>query len=242
MKIKILILFYFVFINNFIFSNENTINNFNNNNDINIGLGFDEIPIIRINLKASSSSQNKIGYIIIKNGQISSIGNGTFILIVSPSYKLKADCVEIMFSRSYVLNLFDFDRNLLNLSFPEKFKIEIPYKKLLDSEKSIDIALDTTQTYPTTCQAIVIDNLNIRDTPSLSGKKIGMLSKVSEVTLYEQCKNQEEIDGEKNFWYKVKVNEETYGWVYGAYVRIFFEAPSLGYSDKEKILKSLETL
>ena len=57
---------------NIIFSNENTINNFINDNDINIGLGFDEIPIIRINLKASSSSQNKIGYIIIKNGQISS--------------------------------------------------------------------------------------------------------------------------------------------------------------------------
>ena len=44
----------------------------------------------------------------------------------------------------------------------------------------------------------------------------------------------------KNFWYKV--DEETYGWVYGAYVRLFFEALSLGYSDKEKILKSLETL
>ena len=161
-------------------------------------------------------------------------------MIVSPSYKLKADCVEIMFSRSYVLNLFDFNRNFLNLSFPVKFKIEIPYKKLLDSEKSIDIALDTTQTYPTTCQAIVIDNLNIRDTPSLSGKKIGMLPKASEVTLYEQSKNQEEIDGEKNFWYKVKVDEETYGWVYGAYVRIFFEDQSLGYSDKERILESIK--
>jgi hypothetical protein len=69
-----------------------------------------------------------------------------------------------------------------------------------------------------------------------------MLSKASEVTLYEQSKNQYEIDGEKNFWYKVKVDEETYGWVYGAYVRIFFEDQSLGYSDKEKILKSLETL
>ena len=58
-----------------------------------------------------------------------------------------------------------------------------------------------------------------------------MLQKSSEVTLYEQSKNQEEIDGEKNFWYKVKVDEETYGWVYGAYVRIFFEDQSLGYSD-----------
>ena len=72
MKIKIITLFFVIFINNIIFSNENTINNFINDNDINIGLGFDEIPIIRINLKASSSSQNKIGYIIIKNGQISS--------------------------------------------------------------------------------------------------------------------------------------------------------------------------
>ena len=75
----------------------------------------------------------------------------------------------------------------------------------------------------------------------LSGKKIGKLKKRDEVTLYEQSKFVDEIDGEKNPWYKVKVSENEYGWLYGGYVRIFFEDENLGYySKKERILESLE--
>lgn len=234
MKIKIITIFFVIFINNIIFSNENTINNFINDNDINIGLGFDE------------TSRSVSGVIAFENGTINSYGNGTFSIIIDPQYFVNSNKLEIYFSRSLANNFFDSNRDNFIWTFPERFKIILSYEELVKIQnvwnKYLKVLVDTTQTYPTTCQAIVIDNLNIRDTPSLSGKKIGMLSKASEVTLYEQSKNQEEIDGEKNFWYKVKVDEETYGWVYGAYVRIFFEDPSLGYSDKEKILKSLETL
>ena len=189
--------------------------------------------------------ENSLGELIFDNGFINCSGVG-IISCTLEEVNYLYDFVEIYFCLSAITNYNEGDRlKIRKWSYPKKFKVIISNLDIQDVfEKDIVgcILVDTSQTYPTTCQAIVIDNLNIRDTPSLSGKKIGMLSKANEVTLYEQSKNQEEIDGEKNFWYKVKVDEETYGWVYGAYVRIFFEDQSLGYSDKEKILKSLETL
>ena len=127
--------------------------------------------------------------------------------------------------------------------YPTKYKIEITIDDFLNALKQkwhdLEIPFDTYKTYPTTCQGIVIDNLNVREEPSLTGKKIGKLKKRDEITLYEQSNSIDEIDGEKNPWYKVKVTENEYGWVYGGYVRIFFDDENLGYSDKEKILESL---
>ena len=189
--------------------------------------------------------ENSLGELVFDNGYITCSGVG-IIFCTLEEVNYLYDFVEIYFYLSAITNYNEGDKlKIRKWSYPKKFKVIILKSEIQDVyEKDIvgNILVDTTQTYPTTCQAIVIDNLNIRDTPSLTGKRIGLLQKASEVTLYEQSKNQEEIDGEKNFWYKVKVDEATYGWVYGAYVRIFFEDQSLGYSDKEKILKSLETL
>ncbi len=187
---------------------------------------------------------NFLGYLIFDNGNISCSGLGIILCNIDEVIYSDND-IEIYFYLSAITNHYEDDESFFirRWSYPHKFKITVLWssiKKVYEEKNEAILIVDTTQTYPTTCQAIVIDNLNIRDTPSLSGKKIGMLPKASEVTLYEQSKNQEEIDGEKNFWYKVKVDEETYGWVYGAYVRIFFEDPSLGYSDKEKILESIK--
>ena len=189
--------------------------------------------------------ENSLGELIFDNGFINCSGVG-IISCTLEEVNYLYDFVEIYFCLSAITNYNEGDRlKIRKWSYPKKFKVIISNLDIQDVfEKDIVgcILVDTSQTYPTTCQAIVIDNLNIRDKPSLCGNKIGIIQKGVEVTLYEESKNQEEIDGEKNFWYKVKVDEETYGWVYGAYVRKFFEDPSLGYSDKEKILKSLETL
>lgn len=189
--------------------------------------------------------ENSLGELIFDNGFINCSGVG-IISCTLEEVNYLYDFVEIYFCLSAITNYNEGDRlKIRKWSYPKKFKVIISNLDIQDVfEKDIVgcILVDTSQTYPTTCQAIVIDNLNIRDKPSLCGNKIGIIQKGVEVTLYEESKNQEEIDGEKNFWYKVKVDEETYGWVYGAYVRIFFEDPSLGYSDKERILESLETL
>ena len=204
-----------------------------------------EIEFVPFDLISIHDKKTYLGYITLKSGNIYCGYGGGIQACLLKAYNYTENGIEIYIERTIFINPNDEEFKYRIWLFPVKYRLFLSYDeidKALKMDKVSTIIVDTTQTYPTTCQAIVIDNLNIRDTPSLFGKKIGILQKASEVTLYEQSKNQEEIDGEKNFWYKVKVDEETYGWVYGAYVRIFFEDPSLGYSDKERILESLETL
>ncbi len=199
---------------------------------------------ITFRIKKTSESYNLLGALLLQEGKLSSSGNGTTWLLLEPDYWLKNDLMEIYFSCVYVINFFDENRKFLHLSFPRRYKANVTTEELEKAignpKYRIDIYLNTSQTYPTTCQAIVIDNLNIRGEPSINSRKIGFLKKRSEITLYEESKNIDEIDGEKNPWYKVKLDDGTYGWVYGGYVRIFFEDPNLGYSNKEKILESIK--
>ncbi len=215
-----------------VIADEQKINAIISNEELNIGLLLYE------------NSPNLAGIITFENGHINSYGNGTFSIIINPEYIVHEDFIEIYFSNSNFRNFLDKDFKYFIWTFPKRYKLNLSYQELIQTtlswNHSIDIRVNTLVTYPTTCQAIVIDNLNIRDEPTLNGNKIGQLEKRREVTLYEQSKHQDELDGEKNPWYKVKLDENTYGWVYGGYVRIFFEDPELGYSDKELILKSIE--
>lgn len=129
--------------------------------------------------------------------------------------------------------------------FPKRYRITITLEdlqKLLVEKKSYsgEIMFDDVQTYPTTCQAILIENVNVRDNPSLEGRKIGRIEKGSEVTLYEQSMNMSKIDGEENYWYRVKISEGNEGWIYGAYAKIFFENGDMGMEDKHGILLSIK--
>lgn len=197
-----------------------------------------------IGLRLSEQSRNLAGAVLFDKGKVSSSGNGTFSIIIHPEYFINENYLELYCSRSIAKNFFDINRKYVIWSFPERLKVDISIDEVLKARKSwnhfTSVLIDTSQTYPATCQAIVIDNLNIRGEPSINSRKIGFLKKRSEITLYEESKNIDEIDGEKNPWYKVKLDDGAYGWVYGGYVRIFFEDPNLGYSDKEKILESIK--
>lgn len=235
MKIRFLLFCLLFCFNKFLFSNDNIIQDFIKTNDITIGLRFND------------NSRNLAGVIFFENGKIDSDGNGTFSVIIDPQFTIHSNGMEIYFSRILAKNIFDINRKYILWTFPKRYRIDVTYAQLVDAKNSlnkfISILVDTTQTYPTSCQAIIIDNLNIRDKPALSGEKIGLLKKGSEVTLYEESKNEDEIYGEKNFWYKVETSYDKTGWVYGGYVRIFFKDDT--YKDdvnqtKEKILESLE--
>lgn len=184
-----------------------------------------------------------LGFVTFYNGKISCGYGGGIQACLLNNYNYNENGVEIYIERTIFTNINNQNFKYRIWVFPTKYKVFVSYE---DIQKNFEmdtvgtILVDITQTYPTTCQAIIIDNLNIRDTPSLVGEKIGVLQKGSEVTLYEQSMNQDEINEEKNFWYKIKIDKNTYGWVYGSYVRIFFENQSLGYSDKEKILESIK--
>lgn len=169
-------------------------------------------------------------------------------------YQIFDDYADIYFNRILYTNYNEPDGTFKyrNWLFPEKYKFTVTVddlKKAYEYEqkeenkrkyKTYRIPFDTSTTYPTECQAIVIDNLSIRESPSLSAKKIGRYEKRTEITLYDKSEKFEEIDGIKSYWYKVKFDNNLYGWVFGGYVRIFFEDASLGYSDKELILKYIE--
>ena len=232
--IKKIYLFIFVcfFINFNLFSHDGEIESILQNEKIAIG--------VRINEK----SPNLLGIITINDSKISSYGNGTFSLLIEPEYAIKNDCLEIFFSRVFAKNFFDLTKKYNTWIFPDRVKIIITLeeiKKITQQKKKyLKVTFDDTVTYPTTCQAIVIENLNVRDEPSRNGNKIGKLKRRDEVTLYDKTKDFDEIDGEKYPWYKVKLKEEEYGWVYGGYVRIFFEEETLDKPDKEKILESIK--
>ena len=183
--------------------------------------------------------------IAVNKGEFECWYGGHIEACILGEYKILENSVVVYFEKTLFINFSEGD-NLLyrRWIFPRRYKVELTREDFINASKmeenNLDISFDSSKTYPTTCQAIIIDNLNIREKPSLSGKKIGLLKKRSEVTLYEESENWDEIDGEKSPWYKVKLDAENYGWVYGGYVRIFFEDDSLGYSDKEFILKSIE--
>ena len=198
------------------------------------------IPFDLINFEDKATY---LGFVVFDKGTVSCGYGGGIQACLLKSFKY-TDCgIEIFFERTIFSNIKDKNFKYRKWLFPILYRTFIPFT---DVERAFEqdiigkVYVNISFTYPTTCQAIVIDNLNIRDKPSLNGNKIGQLEKRREVTLYEQSKNLDEIDGEKNPWYKVKLDDNTYGWVYGGYVRIFFEDPNLGYSDKELILKSIE--
>lgn len=214
---------------------------------------FDKVPNMQqlidtqnvsFSLMDLNNNNNFFAAIMIENGKISCGYGGHIEACILDVYSVFSDRMEISFEKIIFRNFSEGENmKYRRWIYPTKYKIEITIDDFLNALKQkwhdLEIPFDTYKTYPTTCQGIVIDNLNVREEPSLTGKKIGKLKKRDEITLYEQSNSIDEIDGEKNPWYKVKVTENEYGWVYGGYVRIFFEDENLGYSDKEKILESL---
>lgn len=189
------------------------------------------------------SMNHYIGSVMFENGTITCGRGGEIETIIFSNAIFSNDDVTVYFDWTGYKNHKEGDSlKYRRWIFPIKYKVTISLsdlKKEFNSTSNYvktDILVDTTETYPTTCQAIIIDDLNVRDSPSLSGKKLGLLKKGTEVTLYEQSSN----SNEKDYWYKVKLDDEKYGWVFGEYVRIFFEDENLGYSDKERILESIK--
>ena len=201
----------------------------------------DDVSFSLIDMK----NRNFFAAVMIKDGTISCGLGGHIETCVLSDYQIKNNTLVVFFEKIKFINNSEGDQlKYRRWIFPKKYKIEFTKedfdKALKNKWHDLKVIIDTSQTYPTTCQAIVIDNLNIREEPSINSRKIGFLKMRSEITLYEESKNIDEIDGEKNPWYKVKLDDGACGWVYGGYVRIFFEDPNLGYSDKEKILESIK--
>lgn len=94
--------------------------------------------------------------------------------------------------------------------------------KSIRNEYPVYIYYNSDERYPAQCQAIVIDNLRIRSKPSINSEIVGNLAKLSEITLYEESAHKDTIDNIESPWYKTQTVDGKEGWVFGGYVRIFF--------------------
>ena len=109
--------------------------------------------------------------------------------------------------------------------FPYGYRTTLTKAVVLDyihNERGLKVFYNSDERYPSQCQAIVIDNLRIRSKPSINSEIIGNLTKLSEITLYEESTHEDIIDNFKSPWYKVRTTDGKDGWVFGGYVRIFF--------------------
>lgn len=189
-----------------------------------------------------SKNENKyFGTLVIEQDKIFCCYEGSFRDLVYLDSEILNDSLIVYFNRFEADILYENENNIpkyLTFHFPKKYSVSI-LRNSIENCNIKEIVLDTSKTYPTTCQAIIIDNLTVREKPCLEGKKIGRIEKRTEVTLYEQSENIDEIDGEKNPWYKIKLADSKEGWVYGGYVRIFFEGYYTGFENRDAILNCI---
>lgn len=108
--------------------------------------------------------------------------------------------------------------------------------KSIRNEYPVYIYYNSDERYPAQCQAIVIDNLRIRSKPSITSEIVGNLAKLSEITLYEESAHKDTIDNIESPWYKTQTADGKEGWVFGGYVRIFFNT-DWGLRQKKAILR-----
>lgn len=131
--------------------------------------------------------------------------------------------------------------NYWEWNYPVEYEIEIVNSELKEIIKfckdnpndQYDLFFDEAKTIKTleTTALCISDNLRIKETPDLKPetKVIGKLQKFQEVTLIDVTSETEKIGKFDSPWYKVKLEDGNIGWVYGAYVKIYFDEKDKGY-------------
>lgn len=229
MKKQLFFLTFFLIISR-IFATETTFELINNNN---------------FNLQVKTTTGIYVGDLRIQNGIIvcSYPLINANITVTDSLITIYAD--KIKFDR----NTFSDNKSFRQWYFPERYKMEITNMKLLNIKEfgkyvnnsyvgnfyESELIIEN-ELYPTSCKAIVVDNLNIRSEPSLKGNIIGIIRKGDEVTLYGNMGIKEKIDNIESYWYKIKFDDKIEGWIFGGYVKIFFENIDLDKEDKAGIL------
>lgn len=68
--------------------------------------------------------------------------------------------------------------------------------------------------------SIIENRVRLRTEPNLQSETICFLNKNDEVTILKKSSTLEKIDNKSNYWYKIKLKNDTVGWAYGEYVNV----------------------
>jgi len=83
----------------------------------------------------------------------------------------------------------------------------------------IAISVIAQDSYFKPCKAIVTGTTpTVRHIPSAGGNVIATLKMGDVVNIIEKSKNISEVDGVKDYWYKVELSNNSAGWVYGQFI------------------------
>ncbi len=113
----------------------------------------------------------------------------------------------------FIFYVYNFDVNqcakLKFISYSENYQNDLT--EFLEIVDSIE--------FPVEHKGIMNDSqVRIRSKAGLKSEILGVLNKGDKVTVIGRSEKKEVIDGKEAYWYKIKLADNTFGWIFGAYV------------------------
>ena len=149
----------------------------------------------------------------------------SYVSTTVSSYRIEDDVVYISYLVGY-FNLYG-EPSYRGYRYPKEYTFPIT-KTQIESNLTVGedklYSIKETETV-STCNALVIaDNLRIRESPSIASSTniIGKLNKFDEVELIGCTESSQTIDGLTFPWFKVRLKDNSKGWVFGGFVKIYF--------------------
>lgn len=232
-----LIMSLFIFIS-FLYG-ESNINNTEMENLLRNSFSFQLKENVNYNNKFYSQYRGTINY---QNGNWSGLFAGSYEWIEVKNVEIKDTSIilTIQYTRFSEKGK---TKKYWNWNYPFCYKIEITKEilyEILECKKNNSIYyfyLNEIEYTNGTCKAIVItDNLRVRSLPNTNSDVVCKLNKFQNIKLIDCTNEKEEIDGINSPWYKVKLDNDVEGWIFGGYAKIYLSIKN----DKEKIIETFK--
>lgn len=99
------------------------------------------------------------------------------------------------------------------------------YKENRNINKNILLTTDKVETNG----LAIVENVRIREYPSVNSdiKILGKLAKFQKIKILGESDNIDIIENLKSFWYRIRTEDGTEGWVFGGFAKIYFSDDDL---------------
>lgn len=148
----------------------------------------------------------------------------SYVSTVVNSYKIEENVIYISYLVGY-FNLYGVP-SYRGYRYPKEYTFPITKEQIeanLTGGKN-ELHVKETESIAR-CHALVItDNLRIRESPSTDSSTniIGKLNKFDEIELIGCTESSQTIEGLTFPWFKVRLKDNTEGWIFGGFVKIYF--------------------
>lgn len=99
------------------------------------------------------------------------------------------------------------------------YKLEPTVENILTSTTGPEVSGDARVLAREQAASVLLDRLRVRETPALTGKKLGLLAREDRVRVLKESLQKTKLGEAEENWYYVISNTGLKGWVYGAYLK-----------------------